>query len=52
MAHDPFTVFPRTKKNGQKVFYVRFRDPESGRRMTARSTNLPSKTAAKAWAAE
>jgi hypothetical protein len=52
MAHDPFIVFPRTRKNGKEVYYVRFRDPGTGWRMTARSTNLPSKSAAKAWAAE
>ena len=45
MAHRPYTFLKR-----EKIYYVRFRDPDTGRRMTARSTQQTSKAAAENWA--
>ncbi len=44
-----FSIFPRTKKDGKKVFYVQFKQPD-GSYSTAKSTGCSTKKAAREWA--
>ncbi len=46
-----FSIYPRKRKNGKPVYYVRFKNPE-GSYSTALSTGQGSRRAAEAWAAE
>ena len=52
MAFRQFTMFPRKAKKGKPVFYVRFRDPETDKRLTAMSSGKHSKQGAEMWAIE
>lgn len=49
---DLFTMFPRKSKRHKQIYYVRFRDPETGERMTAVSSGQNTKIGAKKWAIE
>ena len=52
MAFRQFTMFPRKAKKGKPVFYVRFRDPETDKRLTTISSGRHSKQVAEMWAIE
>lgn len=49
MASD-YTFYKRTTKNNKKTYYVRFRDPETGERLSGISTGCPTKGDADRWA--
>lgn len=46
----PYSFLLRTSKKYGKIYYVRFRDPETGERMTAVSSGKTTKKAADKWA--
>jgi len=52
MSHKPYNLYKRpTKKPGKYIYYVQFYD-ETGNRLSAKSTNQVSKSAAETWAIE
>lgn len=53
MAYKPFSLFKRLAvKSGKYIYYVRFRDPYTDKRLPAISTGQTSKAAAEAYAVE
>lgn len=49
--HSQYTLYRReTTKQNSFVYYVRFRDPETGERLGGLSTGCTSKDAANNWA--
>ena len=42
MASD-YTFYKRTTKKNKRTYYVRFRDPETGERLSGISTGCPTK---------
>ncbi len=49
MLLKPFSIHPRTQKNGKSVYYAQFRLP-NGKWSTAKSTRETSRARAEAWA--
>ncbi|HVO38547.1 MAG TPA: hypothetical protein VMV03_05905, partial [Spirochaetia bacterium] len=47
-----FTIFPRPRKKGKPILYVQFRDPETGKRLTAVSSHETTRGRAEDWAIE
>jgi integrase len=47
----PYYLYTRKRKDGKKVFYVKFRSPE-GEYLTGKSTGETDQSAAEAWAIE
>jgi integrase len=52
VMQEKFTIFPRPSKKYKQVYYVRFRDPENGERMSAVSSGHTTKSGARNWAIE
>lgn len=50
MPHKPLTLYKRQVTEGKKpIYYVQYRDPQTGRRLPGRSTGQTSKRADETW---
>jgi len=47
----PYYLYTRPRKDGKKVFYVKFRSPD-GEYLSGKSTGETDQSAAEAWAIE
>ena len=53
MAHKPFTLYKRpASKPNKHIYYVQFREPDTGERLSGLSTGQATKAAAETWAYE
>lgn len=48
--YSQFTIYPRKSKTRGKIYYVRFREPDSGERLSGVSSGQTTKKAANNWA--
>ena len=47
----PYSLFKRySKRLGKSVYYIRFRDPDTGKRLAGRSSGKTDKNEARLWA--